>query len=209
MPDNISPMLLKTSALSQAYSQKKILEQVDLEIKKGEVLAFCGANGSGKTTLLKVLCGLLKPLKGEIESCKPGLTFNLHLPNMGLYADLTVQENFSLFRKLYGVALKRQEEILHFMALEKFSDFPVKYLSFGQKNRACLGRTFLMDADIFLLDEPLTGLDLESENRLADYLALLPEQGKTLVLTMHHAGRLASLVQRWFMLEQGVLVEQS
>lgn len=199
------PLMLEVKNLSQAYSGRIVLKDINLQIREGEILTLLGPNGAGKTTLLKVLCGLVKSLSGKIVYAK-GCSANLHTPDCSLYHDLTLKENLKLFRGLYRTNASRCEHLIRSFGLKDFFDQPVRQLSHGQKLRGDLCRTLMPESSIYFLDEPLTGLDKSSASYLLKAVDELHADGKAVVMTTHNPQLVKDVTQRWLKLEDGRMV---
>lgn len=193
--------------LSQAYDRLRVLKGIQASFKEGEVAIILGPNGSGKTTLLKVIAGLLKPLEGEIRISGRSPAFNLFLPEGGLYDDLTLLENLRFFQNLYGASENDFHQLSEVLLLREILQVRVRHLSHGQRVRGGLCRTFLAPVGVYLLDEPLAGLDEVSVRFLIGLLKSLSSEGRTLLVTTHDAGALKGVGDRWLLIESGVLKE--
>ncbi len=195
--------LLALSQVSQSYGHRKVLRQIDFELRPREIAVLTGVNGVGKTTLLKVMSGLLKPDGGEIK--REGRV-SLFLPEGYLYEDLTLLENFRLYRDLDGGDCEWTAEMAARLNLVSLLNERVCYLSRGQRARGALCRAFLMHAAYYLLDEPWSGLDAESSERLLGLLAYLRELGKGVLVVTHQPDLLSGIANRSARLENGRLV---
>jgi heme exporter protein A len=186
--------VIRASALGKRYGPKKVLRSVDFELEAGGFLVVTGPNGSGKTTLLRLCAGLAVPTSGEleVEVDRARLGFVGHEPLV--YRELTALENLDLYGRLYRVP-ERPERIG--MLLERFGLWDarsVRAASFsrGMLQRLALCRAFLHEPDLYLLDEPFTGLDDAGAELLDRELAERRERG-TFVVATHDAARLEPL----------------
>lgn len=193
--------------LSQSYNHKKTLNKINLVIDGPQIITLLGANGAGKTTLLKVLAGLLHPLSGTYKFGAGHKGTSLFLPDGFLYEDFSLIENLRLYAKLSHTNDTWFYETLQRLDVEKFLEMKVRNLSRGQKIRGALCRAFLVDASLYLLDEPITGLDTASTAHFLEVIKLLKEQGKTILLSTHQPEKLLSLSDRWLQMDQGKLSE--
>lgn len=198
--------LLHVTNLSQAYHHKTILKNLSFTLNRAEIVTILGRNGTGKTTLLKVLAGLLKPLRGQIKPSLDHTGMSLFLPDGFLYEDLSLMENLNLYAKLGGAALDWQQEMSERLGLHDFLNHPVRTLSRGQKIRGALCRTFLFDKSIYLLDEPFTGLDPTSIEKLVQLFRFLRTRGKTVLLSTHQMDSLWGVSDHWWQMENGQLL---
>ncbi|MGH9327387.1 MAG: ABC transporter ATP-binding protein [Terriglobia bacterium] len=190
------------------------LRGVSVRVDTGECLLLCGPNGAGKTTLLRTFALLAQPAEGEIlldsrtlsssaMDVKLRLGFVSHATF--LYNDLTVEENLRLAGKLFGLRnLKsRIETMLGVFVLSDRARQKVGSLSRGLQQRVTLARALLHDPDFLLLDEPFTGLDIDSATTLKMLLRQLPEEGKAVIFSTHHHAEGASIARRLVALDQG------
>lgn len=172
--------MLQVKDLTFDYSDNILIQKVSFFISRGMVLHVKGKNGSGKTTLLKLLAGLLKPLSGEIsvrgEFCYVGHQNGVNLrltPLEHVRMDLNIRDSEQAY------------ELLSNMALSDVRNKPCGLLSAGQKRRVGLLRLLASRANLWLLDEPLVGLDDASLRLLSGFIqAHLQHQG-SVVLTSH------------------------
>jgi heme exporter protein A len=190
------------------------LDEVDLTVPAGAFLACMGANGAGKTTLLRVIAGLATPTAGSVRvagvdqrEAGPGLRAMIGYVGHAsmLYGDLTVRENLAFHAGLHGLPDSAVEHAAARFDVTHTLDRPARVLSRGNTQRAALARALLHDPAVVLLDEPFTGLDLASSDRLAVILASLHERGHTIVMTVHDAAH-AVLAGRLLVLADGRVV---
>ncbi len=202
--------------------QPFLLENINLELGRGECIALLGANGSGKTTLSKLLIGIIKPEKGQLSVDRQNLE-NLSLAKIGEHVGYLFQNpNRQLFcssvEEEVGFALQfrnknfeenrnKVNELLDFFDLERLREkFPFT-LSQGERQRLALAAIMALDPPFFILDEPTTGLDPRRKEELYFYLHKLLQKNRGILLISHDhqfAGKLASCVRE---LKNGQLVE--
>jgi multidrug/hemolysin transport system ATP-binding protein len=180
-------MLLETKNLTKKYGNYLALNRVNLAIPKGTLVAYLGTNGAGKSTTIKLLTGLLEPTDGEIK-VKKGLKMGIVFQNSVLDDELTVRENLIIRAKLEkGVTKSWIEELIQLTGLANFLNQRYKTLSGGQRRRVDIARALLKKPDLLFLDEPTTGLDLQTRKtiwKLIDQLRI--EQGLSIFLTTHY-----------------------
>jgi heme ABC exporter ATP-binding subunit CcmA len=203
--------------VSRAFGPLYALDQVELTIPAGAFVACMGANGAGKTTLLRVIAGLATPTEGSVhvagvDQREAGTGLRAMIGYVGhasmLYGDLTVRENLAFHADLHGLSRDAVERAATRFDVTHALDRPARILSRGNTQRAALARALLHDPAVVLLDEPFTGLDLASSDRLAVILASLHERGHTVVMTVHDATH-AVLADRLLVLAEGrVVVDQ-
>lgn len=166
------------------YGRDIILEKLNLSIYSSELILLLGENGSGKTTLLKILAGVLSPLRGEVQRDQ-SFKVNLHLPQTSFYPELTLKQNYDFFSKLYQTNEKYILDLIDLFEIGSFLNKPVEELSFGQKIRGDLVRTFMRQSQLYILDEPFTGLDLNSQGILKNYMKCLLDEGISIIMSSH------------------------
>lgn len=184
------------------------LENVNLELKQGEVLGLIGANGAGKSTLLKVLSRITAPSKGEIRAY--GKMASLLEVGTGFHPDLSGRENIFLNGSILGMSRsaikKRFDEIVEFAGVSRFLEMPVKRYSSGMFVRLAFSVAAHLDAEILLIDEVLAVGDAEFQkkclNRMED---IAKEQSRSIIFVSHNMGAINSLCDRVAWLQHGNL----
>jgi heme exporter protein A len=185
--------MLKVSNLDFDYPDKQVLQGVQFTVHPGHLLHLRGANGAGKTTLLKVLTGLLHPTHGDIQYKGCSITDDITAYQQqicyvghktGVSQLLTVRENCRFELKSNNHILSF-EEIIQLFALQGLEDIPCNLLSVGQRRRVGLMRLVMSQASLWLLDEPLVGLDKDAINLLMRVLEKHLEKGGQIILTSH------------------------
>jgi sodium transport system ATP-binding protein len=184
--------------LTRRYGYRTALKKVTFDIPVGGVHALFGANGAGKTTLLRIISTLLRPHGGSISILgndpeEEALEIRQHIGLIGdkplLYPELSARENMQFFGKLYGMnseeVTRRAEDLSAQFGVKSWLDEPTKNLSTGLRKRLDIVRTLLHDPDLLLLDEPYSGLDIESTEIFTGYLLQI-KQDKTVILTTHN-----------------------
>ncbi|MFC1815807.1 ABC transporter ATP-binding protein [Thermodesulfobacteriota bacterium] len=197
------------------------VEDVNLQVEKGEIIGLLGVNGAGKTTLLKMICGLLKPTRGEIFINGQPLKKNRYymLTQIGAVLEgsrnslwsMTIQQNLTYFgylKNTHGQTLKnRGDELLEFFQLKDKKHEVVKNLSKGMKQKLAIVLAFISDPELILLDEPTLGLDINIaklvKNRIVD---LAKQNNKTVFLTTHQIEMVQEICDRVAIINKGRLI---
>jgi manganese/zinc/iron transport system ATP- binding protein len=183
--------------LSVAYDQKPVLWDIDLEIATGSLTAIVGPNGAGKSTLLKAILGLLKTTSGYVSICNTGVSHHVGYVPQRESVDwdfpISVREvvlmgrygKRGLFRRITKEDKEIAHQCLERVGMEPFADRQIGQLSGGQQQRVFIARTLAQEADIYLMDEPFSGIDATTERTIVQILHELQSQGKTIV-AVHH-----------------------
>ncbi len=171
------------------------LEDVSLEIKKGEIVSVLGPSGCGKTTLLNIIAGFLSPTRGDVflndhKVLGPGAERGMVFQQGALFEWLTVEKNIAFGPRMSGKPLEETkdtvEELLQLVGLKGFNTKPVYQLSGGMQQRVALARCLANDPDVILMDEPLGALDALTREKMQDLvLELWNETKKTIILITH------------------------
>lgn len=211
--------VLKTFGITKKYGNNTIVNNVNMNIEKGDIYGFIGRNGAGKTTMIRMITGLVSPTKGEIElfSQKGKKNINIGLSRIGsiiehpaLYPDFTAFENMELRSKLLGIPnTKVIDSILETVGLSNEGKKKVKNFSLGMKQRLGLALALLGNPDFLILDEPINGLDPEGIVDMRKLLKKLnTEQGITILISSHILGELSKMATRYGVINNGILVEE-
>jgi len=201
--------------LSRRYGRRWVVRRVSARFRAGELTVVVGPNGAGKSTLLAMLAGLLRPTEGTItalgerldgfprESLRRRLGVLGHQPFV--YPELTAAENLTFFAGLYGVrgAAGDRLALLARVGLELAADRPVRTYSRGMVQRLALARLLLQDADLWLLDEPTTGLDTAGRALAVELLAEARARGRCVVCVTHDPELLTPVTDRRLALVEG------
>lgn len=191
--------------LTVAYQAVPVLWQVGLNIQKGKRTAIIGPNGAGKSTLIKSILGLMTPLTGEVDfsvkdgewaeykSIKKSVAYVPQKSSVDWDFPTTVLDVVVMGRYGHLGWFKRPgkkdtalaEEMLVKVGMHSFKDRQISQLSGGQRQRVFLARALVQQAEIYLLDEPLAGVDMKSEKVIMELLEELSSAGKT-VIVVHH-----------------------
>lgn len=177
------------------------LNNINLEIKNGEILGIIGNSGCGKSTLLSILAKLDKETKGKIESIKEDYVVGYMLQNDALFPWLTILDNATLGLKIKGIKTKENIEytkkLLETYGLKDFMDKYPNSLSGGMKQRVALIRTLAFKPDILLLDEPFSKLDLITRLSISDDVYNIIKKEKiTTIIISHDIAESISLCDR-------------
>ncbi len=191
---------LKVRKLTKSFGHLNALNEVDLDLEKGKLIAIFGGNGAGKTTLIKIISTLMQPTSGKVtlngydskkESEKLRSSIGLVSHSLFLYSELNAIENLRYYGRLYGVSDldNRIKELLgKFGLLPRMYD-SVRTYSRGMLQRLALARAVVHNPDFLLLDEPFTGLDRAASRILTEHMKEHKESGGTILLVTHNIQR--------------------
>ena len=187
--------------------EREILKNINLKIRKGEVVGLIGVNGSGKSTLLKLMTKIIYPSKGSVEA-QGKLTSLLEL-GAGFHPDFSGRENIYFNASIFGLTRKeidaRLNKIIEFSELGNFIDNPVRTYSSGMYMRLAFSVAINVDAEILLIDEILSVGDEHFQEKCFKKLEELKTEGKTIVFVTHGMGSVKRFCTRAIWLHQGVI----
>lgn len=191
--------VIYTKNLTRRFGNILAVNNLNLEIKRGEIFGFLGPNGAGKTTTIKMLCGILLPTSGNAwvngysvmeqpEDIKNVIGYMSQ--QFGLYNDLTVEENIEFFARIYlssyKDSVKARDRIIELLELKRYRKALTSTLSGGWKQRLALACAVVHNPGIIFLDEPTAGIDPVVRRQLWDVLYRFSEEGVTLFVTTHY-----------------------
>lgn len=188
---------------------RTVLENINLDIKKGETVALIGVNGSGKSTLLKLMTKIIYPTSGTIQT-RGKLTSLLEL-GAGFHPDFTGRENIYFNAAIFGLTRKeidkRLNDIIAFSELEEFIDNPVRTYSSGQYMRLAFSIAINVDAEILLIDEILAVGDQHFQDKCFKKLEELRDSDKTIVIVSHSLASVEKLCNRGIWIHEGKVMK--
>lgn len=213
--DDCLEYVLRTKNLSKRFGNKKAVDNVSIEIRKGDIYGFIGKNGAGKTTLMKLVLGVASPTDGSIELfggqplSKARRRIGALLEYPCLYKSCTAYENLKRFSLLTGNSKAEINDILKLVGLDNTGKKKVGKFSLGMKQRLGIAIALLGDPEFLILDEPVNGLDPAGIKEIRDVLLRLnKEKGITILISSHLLEELSKLVTRYGIINNGRLVEQ-
>lgn len=207
--------VLRTINLTKRFGQKNVVDHLNLNIKKGDIYGFIGPNGAGKTTAMKLVLSLLDPTSGEIELF--GKRNNRQalrkvgslIEAPGLYTNCTALENMRRFAILCGGTETEIIELLRMVGLGMVGNQKVKSFSLGMKQRLGIAIALLGHPELFVLDEPVNGLDPMGMRDVRDIILRINQQmGVTFFISSHLLGELEKISTVYGIIRQGVLSEE-
>ena len=193
------------------------LDNVDLQVRKGEIFALLGPNGAGKTTLIGAVCGLVRPTGGTISAFGHDMAKHwraargrIGLVPQELATDMFVEVSRSVAfsRGLFGLAPDpdRIEEVLRSLSLWDKRDEQIRKLSGGMKRRVLIAKALAHDPELLFLDEPTAGVDVELRRDMWRQIGRLRESGTTIILTTHYIEEAEEMADRVGVIDKGKLL---
>ncbi len=216
--------MISIQHLSKSFGENEVLKDVNIDVKRGEVVVVLGPSGSGKSTMLRCINKLEEPSGGHIfiegtDICDPKTNVDKLREHVGmvfqsfnLFPHLTAKKNVMLAQIK---VLKRSKEEAEKIALEQLervgladrADFLPAQLSGGQQQRVAIARALAMDPHVMLFDEPTSALDPELVRGVLDVMRKLAQGGMTMVVVTHEMGFAREVADRVIFMEEGVVVE--
>lgn len=218
MTENIFMLTVSAHNLSRNFGAYTAVREINLKLKRGEVLGFLGPNGAGKTTTMRMLTGNLAPSNGSVEICGIDLLDNprdakIHIGYLPetppLYRELTVNEYLRLAAKLHRVSsiklISVLDEVKLHCGLKDVGKCLIGSLSKGYQQRVGIAQAIIHDPDVIILDEPTVGLD---PNQVREILSLIRKLGtkRSVVLSTHILPVVESVCDRVQIMHQGQMV---
>ena len=201
-------MILQAKNISKRYGNHLVVGHIHLQFEKGTFNAILGPNGAGKSTTISMLIGLKQPTQGEIIY-EPGAKIGVVFQTSVLDEMLTVRENLTIRARQYkGLKPNRVSDLIDRLGLSAFQKQKYGTLSGGQKRRVDIARALLHGPDLLFLDEPTTGLDIQTRKSIWNLLYQLQrEEGMTVVLTTHYLDE-ADEADQIYIVDHGKVIAQ-
>ena len=188
--------------------ENKVIDNISLKIKKGDVLGVLGRNGSGKSTFLSLLARIMEPDSGTIE--RSGRIASILELGMGFHGDMSGRENIYLKGELYGFSKKeidkRIDRIIEYSGIKEYIDNPVRTYSSGMTGRLAFAIMVNVDSDIMLVDEVLSVGDVTFSSKANEHFKKMSKSGKTVLLVTHNTAIMEQMCNRAIWIESGHIV---
>ncbi|MES2152779.1 MAG: ABC transporter ATP-binding protein [Pseudomonadota bacterium] len=195
--DRAGEVVIDVRGLTKRYGARTVVDQVDLQVRRGTIYGFLGPNGSGKTTTIRMLCGLLTPdagsghclgfdIRSQARQIKRQVGYMTQ--KFGLYDDLSIEENLDFIARIFGMPQRAAKvgATLAQLGLESRSKQLAGSLSGGWKQRLALAACLLHEPQLLLLDEPTAGVDPKARREFWDQLHELAAGGLTVLVSTHY-----------------------
>lgn len=210
-----SEKVIEITGLTKKFKNLTAVNNLNLNVYKGDVFGFLGPNGAGKSTTIRMLLTLIKPTSGKIKIFGKDLIQQrkeilakvgaiVEKPDFYLY--LTAYKNLEILGKMSGISISKKNimEILELVGLDKRYNSKVKTFSHGMKQRLGIAQTLLHNPELIILDEPTTGLDPQGMKEIRDLIIFLSkEKGKTIFLSSHILREIELIANRMVIINKG------
>ncbi|QSX08183.1 ABC transporter ATP-binding protein [Alkalibacter rhizosphaerae] len=215
--------MLKIEKLTKSYGSGKVkaVDHIDFHVKPGEIFGFLGPNGAGKTTTIKMIVGLLKPDEGTIrindvdnqeDPLEAKRQFSYVPDDHEIFEKLKGMEYLHFMADVYGVGTEERkaamERYLKLFEMEKAANDPISSYSHGMKQKIVLIGALLHDPQVFILDEPMVGLDPKSSYNLKELMKERCAQGKSVFFSTHVLEVAEKLCDRIAIINKGKIIAQ-
>jgi Cu-processing system ATP-binding protein len=206
--------MIRIENLHKKFKKLHALNNISVDLKKGQVVSLIGPNGSGKTTLIKSILGLVKPDHGRILFNGISVSDNIeyrsqigYMPQIGRYPDnMKIGQLFEMIKNLRGATEKIDQELYFRFKLDTMQDKVMKGLSGGTRQKVSAALAFLFDAEVLILDEPTAGLDPVASEILKEKIIAEKNKGKLILITSHILSDLEELTTDVLYLQDGKTV---
>ena len=210
-------MSLEISNLTKKFGEQTALNNINIEIKKNEIIGLLGPNGAGKSTLMKSVVGVIKIDEGKIIFDGKDITENevFSKKNIGflpennpLYQEMYVKEYLQFVANIHGISNEKVEEIINLVGVTPEKNKKISQLSKGYKQRVGLAQAILHEPNLLILDEPTNGLD---PNQIVEIRNVIKEIGKekTVILSTHIMQEVEALCSRVILIHNGNIVQDT
>lgn len=214
----MSEKILSLKNVSKAYKSRKVVNEVNMEIDRGEIVGLVGRNGAGKTTILRMISGLATESSGEIElfgktgkseKVKERSRMGVLVENPALFQNMTARQNLEYYRVQRGITdVNSVNKVLDLVDLTDTGNKPYKKFSMGMKQKLGIALAILGDPEFLILDEPINGLDpLAIVNIRELILKLNRENNTTVLLSSHILQEMALIATKYSFIHDGVILE--
>jgi ABC-2 type transport system ATP-binding protein len=212
--------IVDVANLKKSYGEIVAVDDISFSIEKGEIFGFLGPNGAGKTSTINMMIGLSRPTSGQIiidgidaikNIKKVQRIIGIVPDENNLYDEMNGFDNLCFCASLYGISIKEREkramELLEQFNLTKAGKRPFKTYSKGMKRKLTIAAGIIHNPKILFLDEPTTGIDIESARQIRELILDLKKQGKTIFITTHYIEEAERICDRIAFIVNGKIVK--
>lgn len=197
--------LIEITGLTKKYRKYKPLNDIHLTLKKGKIIGLLGQNGAGKTTLLNAISGLLKPTSGSIKLAENKRV--AYLPSEDFLPNMVIRDYFQIYHGFFpDFSPKKATEMIHSLGINVKEK--TKYLSKGNAAKVMLALVLCRDADLYLLDEPFSEIDLISRDDIVKSIARFLKEDATLIVTTHLIQDMEMMFDEIILMKRGKIIAQ-
>lgn len=211
--------ILRTINLSKKYKDKLIVDNVNMNIRRGDIYGFIGENGAGKTSVIRLITGLVKITSGNIILFNSDREENIKtqrkrigslIESPALYPEMTAYQNLEAIRLQRGISGKQEiDRVLDLVNLKNTKNKKVKNFSLGMKQKLAIAIAFLGDPEFLILDEPINGLDPVSIVEIRELLKKInKDKGTTILISSHILKELNQLATTYGVISNGKLIDE-
>ncbi len=215
----MSDIILKTSDLTKKYNNKIVVDNLNIEIRKGEIFGLLGPNGAGKSTTMNMICSIVRPTAGEIELMgkdvrrqKKEVIHKIgYIPQeLAIHGNLKAWENVELFTSLYGIKgrelKKAVNDSLEYVGLLEHRQEFARNFSGGMKRRLNIACALGHNPELLIFDEPTVGIDPQSRNFILDKIKESNAKGTTVIYTSHYMEEVEEICTRIAIMDNGNII---
>ncbi|MFH4936000.1 ABC transporter ATP-binding protein [Staphylococcus cohnii] len=212
-------MTVKVEHLTGGYGKRPVIKDINFELRKGEIVGLIGLNGAGKSTTIKHMLGLLTPMEGQltisninikkdVETYRRKLSYIPEAPV--IYDELTLQEHINMTAMAYNIdkeeAMKRANPLLKTFRLEDELDIFPSHFSKGMKQKVMIICAFIVDPELYIIDEPFLGLDPLGIQSMLDLMVEKKEENRTVLMSTHILATAEKYCDRFLIMDKGQIV---
>ncbi|MEX6358852.1 ABC transporter ATP-binding protein EcsA [Staphylococcus cohnii] len=212
-------MTVKVEHLTGGYGKRPVIKDINFELRKGEIVGLIGLNGAGKSTTIKHMLGLLTPMEGQltisdinikkdVETYRRKLSYIPEAPV--IYDELTLQEHINMTAMAYNIdkeeAMKRANPLLKTFRLENELDIFPSHFSKGMKQKVMIICAFIVDPELYIIDEPFLGLDPLGIQSMLDLMVEKKEENRTVLMSTHILATAEKYCDRFLIMDKGQIV---
>lgn len=213
--------ILSVHSLDKSYGERKVVNEISFDVRKGEILCFLGPNGAGKSTTINIISGILGYNEGEIKyknnnvkGCLNEFKNKLGVvpQDLAIYEDLSAEKNVRFFASLYGLGgnelREKADKALEFVGLLERKKDKASTFSGGMKRRLNIACAIAHNPELLIMDEPTVGIDPQSRNHILTSIKKLSKQGMTILYTTHYMEEVEEISTRILIMDCGTIIAE-